>query len=162
MTKRRMPDPEETLTADSSGASRRRDFLKVSAAAAGATLLASCVAAAAATRARNRIVGADDPLSRFDYLVVLMFENRSLDNLLGYPYPAGGAVQRPRTAAAIRSPVPPQIKDGHASVWARPSPGTDADMQNPNPDPGERYPHINTQLFGLVDPETNRLDKAGA
>ena len=25
-------------------------------------------------------------------------------------------------------------------------------MQQPNPDPGEEYPHVNTQLFGVQDP----------
>ena len=32
---------------------------------------------------------------------------------------------------------------------------TDTIMQSPQPDPGETYPHVNTQLFGVVDPETN-------
>ena len=30
--------------------------------------------------------------------------------------------------------------------------GVAADMNTPNPDPGEEYPHINTQLFGMLDP----------
>ena len=29
-------------------------------------------------------------------------------------------------------------------------------MDTPNPDPGEDYPHVNTQLFGIIDPPTNR------
>jgi phospholipase C len=28
-------------------------------------------------------------------------------------------------------------------------------MQQPQPDPGETYPHVNTQLFGIIDPPTN-------
>ena len=39
--------------------------------------------------------------------------------------------------AEHRCPVPPYIDDGHAFVTARISPGTDADMMNPNPDPGD-------------------------
>jgi phospholipase C len=29
-------------------------------------------------------------------------------------------------------------------------------MDTPNPDSGEEYPHVNTQLFGTIDPPTNR------
>ena len=32
---------------------------------------------------------------------------------------------------------------------------TDAIMQQPQPDPGETYPHVNTQLFGVIDPASN-------
>ena len=28
-------------------------------------------------------------------------------------------------------------------------------MRSPTPDPGEEYPHVNTQLFGTVDPPAN-------
>ncbi|WP_214443720.1 hypothetical protein, partial [Mycobacterium tuberculosis] len=28
-------------------------------------------------------------------------------------------------------------------------------MSLPDPDPGEEYPHVNTQIFGTVDPKTN-------
>jgi hypothetical protein len=30
------------------------------------------------------------------------------------------------------------------------------DTPNPDPDPGEEYPHVNTQLFGIIDPPGNR------
>ena len=33
-------------------------------------------------------------------------------------------------------------------------------MQNPNPDPGEPYPHVSTQLYGTVLPEANRFRAA--
>ena len=29
-------------------------------------------------------------------------------------------------------------------------------MNTPSPDPGEEYQHVNTQLFGLIDPPGNR------
>jgi hypothetical protein len=29
-------------------------------------------------------------------------------------------------------------------------------MDTPNPDPGEEYQHVNTQLFGVIDPPGNR------
>ena len=29
-------------------------------------------------------------------------------------------------------------------------------MNSPSPDPGEEYQHVNTQLFGIIDPPGNR------
>jgi hypothetical protein len=29
-------------------------------------------------------------------------------------------------------------------------------MDTPNPDPGEEYQHVNTQIFGTIDPPGNR------
>ena len=29
-------------------------------------------------------------------------------------------------------------------------------MNTPDPDPGEEYQHVNTQLFGIIDPPGNR------
>ena len=94
-----------------------------------------------------------------------MFENRSLDNLLGYLY-TPGSVPRNQTFNGLadaehRCPVPPYINDGHAFVAARISPGTDADMMNPNPDPGEEYQHVNTQLYSIVDVPENAFRTAG-
>ena len=34
-------------------------------------------------------------------------------------------------------------------------------MDTPDPDPGEEYPHTNTQLFGTVDPPGNRYASVG-
>lgn len=95
-------------------------------------------------------------LDSFDHLVVLMMENRSFDNLLGYLYEPG---EVPRNqpfdgvaGKALSNPVPQHILGpGHPDVQV--SPGTV--MDNPNPDPGEEYPHINTQLFGAFNPESN-------
>jgi phospholipase C len=93
----------------------------------------------------------------FEHLVVLMYENRSFDNLFGWLYKNE------------------ELKDGqsfdglHQGDYSNPVPGTDEVikahaysgstdeiMGNPNPDPGEEYPHVNTQLFQKVDPEENR------
>jgi phospholipase C len=93
----------------------------------------------------------------FDHLVVVMFENRSFDNLLGYLYSDGTV------------PVPPgQHFDGVAGkdlsnrtidgleIPAHPYRGpTDQVMRSPDPDPGEEYPFVNTQLFGTIDPPAN-------
>jgi phospholipase C len=134
---------------------KRRDFLKVSAAAASASLLPGCFDGG--DDAPQPGVGAVDPLSRFSHLVVVMFENRSLDNLLGYLYPPGSPFDGLANGTHA-NPVPAFIGDGHASVVARPSPGTVADMQNPNPDPGEPFPRVNTQLFNRVDPPSNAFE----
>lgn len=95
-------------------------------------------------------------LDAFDHLVVLMLENRSFDNMLGYLYEPG---QVPRdqpfdgvAGKGLSNPAPEYILGaGHPDVpVAR---GTV--MNNPNPDPGEPYPHINTQLFGGFIPPAN-------
>lgn len=90
----------------------------------------------------------------FDHLVVLMFENRSFDNLLGYLYgstdlPAGetfdGLAGTTHTNPSPAGPIAPHVYTGP----------TDSIMSSPSPDPGEEYPHVNTQLFGTVDPPSN-------
>jgi phospholipase C len=83
-----------------------------------------------------------------------MFENRSFDNVLGYLYPPGaepngqtfnGLANGDYSNPAPDGPVP-------AHVYSGP---TDVIMDSPAPDPGEEYPHVNTQLFGTVDPASN-------
>lgn len=88
----------------------------------------------------------------FDHLVVLMGENRSFDNLLGNLYTPetvapGGAFE----GLAFGS-YSNRAEDGSevaAHVYSGP---TDRIMRQPDPDPGEEYPHVNTQLFGTLDP----------
>ncbi len=98
-------------------------------------------------------------LDKFDHLVVVMFENRSLDSVLGYLYEPG-TVPRGQSFNGLAgkdfaNPVPDYIKDGHPEVKVGRSAGTHACMSNPNPDPGEEFPHVNTQLFNTVNPATN-------
>lgn len=149
----------EASTSDMSAA--RREFLKASA-AASAALLAGCLSENG--EEPQTTLGVVAPLSKFDHVVVAMFENRSFDSLLGYTYQPG---EPPRNQTyngvagkEFRNPVPDYIKDGHADVATRVSPGTDADMQNPNPDPGEEYEHVNTALFSIVDPIENEFRDA--
>lgn len=106
----------------------------------------------------------DPKLSRFDHVVVLMFENRSFDNLLGRLYPPGPLPDGTRFAGVppgASNPVPsiPGAPPVAAHVYAE---STDAIMSSPAPDPGEEFPHINTQLFGIVDPEGNAAVTAGS
>jgi phospholipase C len=130
----------------------RRGFLKLSAAAATGAVapLAGTPAMAAETPPLRPVPGRPG----FEHLVVLMFENRSFDNLLGYLYPPGKLPEG-------------QTFDGAANgTYVNPSPGgnvashiyegaTDWIMRSPTPDPGEEYPHVNTQLFATVDPPGN-------
>jgi len=147
------PHDESTSEGSTSDISpARREFLKASA-AASAALLAGCLSENGdAPQTTLRVVA---PLSKFDHVVVAMFENRSSDSLLGYTYRPG---EPPRNQTyngvagkEFRNPVPDYIKDGHADVATRVSPGTDADMQNPNPDPGEEYEHVNTEYRVIMD-----------
>jgi phospholipase C len=100
-------------------------------------------------------------LDKFDHLVVLMMENRSLDSVLGYLYekdrpghflgdfdgePAFDGV----AGKALGNPGP----DGRFVPVAKASFREPRDMCNPSPDPGEEHsPHVNTQFYGK-DPPT--------
>ncbi|HEX9164395.1 MAG TPA: alkaline phosphatase family protein [Gemmatimonadales bacterium] len=97
-------------------------------------------------------------LDRFDHLVVLMLENRSFDNLLGYLYehdrparfigrgePAYRGVAGRSDLANLDSGTPPRRIPVQKAPWQTPR-----DMINPCPDPGEFYqPHVNHQLYGV-------------
>ncbi len=93
--------------------------------------------------------------NRLDHIVVLMFENRSFDNLLGYLYNTGDV---PRfegvQGRSLSNQVPHDVLGtGPHEVEVHPA----TSMASPYPDPGEEYPHVNTQLFGTVEPDSNRF-----
>jgi phospholipase C len=96
-----------------------------------------------------------------DHVVVVMFENRSFDNLLGRLYEPGEVASFEGVIGKeLTNPIPDWAQDlgpGGASVPY----GISANCNTPNPDPGEEYQHVNTQLFGLVDPTANRGVPAG-
>ena len=93
------------------------------------------------------------PENALDHVVVVMFENRSFDNLLGRLYEPGevasfeGVIGKD---SPTRFPSGPSTGRGRGRAVRRPP-----TMNTPEPDPGEEYPHINTQLFGILD-EGNR------
>jgi phospholipase C len=96
-----------------------------------------------------------DPGSAVDHVVVLMFENRSFDNLLGRLYEPGEVASFEGVIGKdLSNPIPAWAQDG-ADRKVVPY-GVAPGMNTPNPDPGEEYPHVNTQLFGLIDPPGNR------
>ncbi len=90
-----------------------------------------------------------------DHVVVLMFENRSFDNLLGRLYQPGEVASfEGVNGRELSNPIPPWAPD-RAEQAAVPY-GIAQNMDTPDPDPGEEYQHVNTQLFGVIDPAGNR------
>ena len=145
----------------------RRGFLKLGGAAfAGAVIGGAGGAAIGATVAANNRAGfASDedhfaaltPRSEpgFEHIVVVMGENRSFDNLLGYLYstetlPKGETFEGLAFGSYSNTASDGTVVDAHVYVGQ-----TDRIMSHPDPDPGEEYPHVNTQIFGTVDPKTN-------
>jgi len=143
----------------------RRDFLKLGGIATAGLVVGGAIGAAGGATIGHELgvregsadLGTVPPRAEpgFDHVVVLMGENRSFDNLLGHLY-------TPDTIPAG------ETFDGLAfGDHANPAPGgeripahvytgtTDVIMGSPDPDPGEEYPHVNTQLFGVVDPPGN-------
>jgi len=87
----------------------------------------------------------------FDHLVVLMGENRSFDNLLGYLYTPNNPPGKGSFDGLAFGHYTNPARDGSvvpAHVYTGP---TDRIMRLPDPDPGEEYPHVNTQLFSVQD-----------
>ena len=95
-----------------------------------------------------------DRSNALDHIVVLMFENRSFDNLLGRLYQPGEVRSFTGvTGSVLTNPVPDWADAGGRSVMDY---GIAVGMNTPSPDPGEEYQHVNTQLFGIIDPPDNR------
>jgi phospholipase C len=140
-----------------SGSSRREFLRRTGIGAAGLAIGGS--AAAAVTTAASVHPPEFAPLSPrrapgFDHVVVVMFENRSFDNVLGRLYTAeektaeefDGLLQGSyANPGPDGTPIQAYVYEG----------STDSIMQQPQPDPGETYPHVNTQLFGVIDPASN-------
>jgi phospholipase C len=92
---------------------------------------------------------------KFDHVVVLMFENRSFDNLLGFLYTReekGGF--EGVYGRDLRNSIPAGLDGAEGGTVAVHVATT---MDTPDPDPGEEYPHTNTQLYGSVSPPENRF-----
>ena len=97
-----------------------------------------------------------DRSSALDHIVVVMFENRSFDNLLGRLYQPGEVASFDGVLGKqLSNPIPAWAQDTGGGAGTVPY-GIARDMNTPSPDPGEEYPHVNTQLFGSIDPLSNR------
>ncbi|GGR89282.1 phosphoesterase [Streptomyces nojiriensis] len=90
-----------------------------------------------------------------DHVVLVVFENRSLDNVLGRLYgPQDGKTFEGVTGRDLTNPIPAWAEHG---ADRKVVPYTvAADMDSPNPDTGEEYAHTNTQLFNILG-EHNRF-----
>ena len=89
-----------------------------------------------------------------DHVVVVLFENRSLDNVLGRLYgPEDGKIFEGVIGRELSNPIPEWAEhDAERKVVPY---NITADLNSPNPDSGEEWFHTNTQLFGTID-EHNR------
>ncbi len=104
-------------------------------------------------------------LQKIEHVVVLMLENRSFDNLLGWlkhPDDRGGQKVNGVAGKDLKNPIPEYARPADGTSFVSVSVGDPIDMTYPNPDPGEEYAHVNTQLFGSVNPEENRLSQHDA
>ena len=96
-----------------------------------------------------------------DHVVLVLFENRSFDNLLGYlTGPDGVQVVDGVVGKVLTNPVPTGVEPVPAGEPGAPDLVTYApapDWRTPDPDPGEEHQHTNTQLFNILD-AGNRAD----
>ena len=90
-----------------------------------------------------------------DHVVLVLFENRSFDNLLGYlTGPDGVQVVDGVVGKVLTNPVPTGVEPVPAGEPGAPDLVTYApapDWRTPDPDPGEEHQHTNTQLFNILD-----------
>jgi len=85
-------------------------------------------------------------MERIKHVVVLMLENRSFDSLLGRLYPGSADFN-----GLSGEESNPDAQGQPVGVWNQP--GTDpVTMKTPDPDPGELWTDINTQIFGTANP----------
>ena len=96
-----------------------------------------------------------DRTHAMDHIVVVMFENRSLDNVLGQLYgPDDGKIFEGVIGKDLSNPIPEWAEHGAERKVVPYTVATD--MDSPNPDSGEEYPHTNTQLYNILS-EENRF-----
>src|SRR6476660_3341652 len=95
-------------------------------------------------------MSAPDRSHALDHIVVVLFENRSLDNVLGHLYgPGDGKNFDGVIGKNLSNPIPAWAEHGAERKVVPYTVATD--MDSPNPDSGEEYYHTNTQLYGALD-----------
>jgi phospholipase C len=165
------PDAATTATpadaaaagADPKRKTSRREFLRrAGIGAAGAAVGAGAVGTAWAVTNTNdvRDVYGFVPLPArhtpgFDHIVVMMYENRSFDHVLGRLYQDTPPLRGQSFEGLQKGGFSNKAPDGtevETFVFSGP---TDDVMSQPDPDPGEFYSHVNTQWFDVVDPPSN-------
>jgi phospholipase C len=85
-------------------------------------------------------------LEKIDHFVVLMLENRSFDSMLGRLYPKSDGFD-----GLGGNEANPDVTGNSVGVWGEDDVG-DSAMTIPDPDPGELWTDINTQIFGTAQP----------
>lgn len=103
-----------------------------------------------------------DMSEKIDHVVLLMLENRSLDNVLGWLY----ADETPTRLVGADATSPYQgLKDGmgitRGTVGATGTSVPAQPLRVPGFDPNEPYEHVNQQLFGSQDHPTNANPPVG-
>ena len=103
---------------------------------------------------------APDRSRAMEHIVVALFENRSLDNVLGHLYgPGDGKDFDGVIGKDLSNPIPAWAEHGADRQVVPYTVATD--MDSPNPDSGEEYYHTNTQLYGVLDvPNRFKLGEA--
>jgi phospholipase C len=91
-----------------------------------------------------------DKSHALDNIVVVLFENRSFDNVLGHLYgPDDGKTFEGVIGKNLTNPIPEWAEHGADRKVVSYAVATD--MDSPNPDSGEEYFHTNTQLYNTLD-----------
>jgi phospholipase C len=112
----------------------------------GAAVIGATIPGLASAQGVKQIA---DRQKAMDHVVVLMFENRSFDNVLGRLYEPGEVPAFEGVAGKNLSNSIPEWAENGADRKSVPY-SVATNMNTPNPDPGEEYPHVNTQLFGIL------------
>src|SRR5664279_4316765 len=100
------------------------------------------------------MANSDNPLDQINHIVVLMLENRSFDNVLGWLYDADNQppfdqVPRGQSFAGLSGAQYCNPRPGGGEACA----GKGTVMTDPFPDPNEPYDHVFTQMFNKVYPK---------
>jgi len=82
-----------------------------------------------------------NPLDTFEHVVVLMLENRSFDNILGYLYQNGVPAGKQFAGVAGNNLTNPDENGNPVPV------SIGNDFHQPYPDPGEVFDDITAQVF---------------
>src|SRR5947209_4224385 len=95
------------------------------------------------------MTAANNSWSQIEHIVVLMLENRSFDNLLGWLYD-------PNNQPPFNQPPPANFEGVSGKSLSNPGPagpvpvGRGNALTDPNPDPGEPYQDIYSQLYDVT------------
>jgi phospholipase C len=101
-------------------------------------------------------------LSQIKHVVVVMFENRSFDNMLGWLYPSGEAQPSqflPGTNGAPFEGLKPELWNPSNESYFRGAPpdkvpisSSAPDMRTPDVDPEEQFHYVSEQIYGTELP----------